>query len=61
MVYNKFLTKEEFIKFHLERGYTVDDKGEMVIISISNLTGIYYFTKDGKPDNCIEPFICLRH
>lgn len=61
MTYDKFLTKKEFIKSHLERGYTIEDNGEMVIISISNLVGIYYFTKDGKFDNRIEPFICLRH
>ena len=53
------MTKDVFIKTHQEKGYTIQDLGGMVILTIDNLVEIYYFTEDGELDNRIEPFWCL--
>lgn len=54
------MTKDKFIKIHLKRGFTVEDCGRMVIVTLNNYTAIHHFTDDGEYDNRITPFWTLR-
>ena len=50
------MTKDKFIRIHLKRGYTVQDFGRMVILSLDNYTAIHHFKDNGEYDYDTEAF-----
>ncbi len=50
------MTKDKFIRIHLKRGYTVQDFGRMVILSLNNYTAIHHFKDNGEYDYDTDAF-----
>lgn len=49
------MTKDKFIRIHKNRGYQVEELGNMVIISIDNYRAIWFFNADGTQDTAKDP------
>jgi hypothetical protein len=55
------MTKARFIKIHTQRGYTIEDMGKTVRISMDNYTALWFFQTNGALDETRKPMWTLSH
>lgn len=55
------MTKERFISIHLKRGYTVENMGRIVKISMDDFSALWFFNEDGSLDENHKPSWKMTH
>lgn len=53
------MTKARFITIHTKRGYTIEDMGKIVRITMEDYTALWFFHTDGTLDESHKPMWSL--